>query len=142
MMLLDTNVVSEMWRPRPDPRVNTWLNAQVSARLYICTPVLAEIRVGIERLPQGPRKTFLSGMSDRLIADGYRGRVLELDLAAAMEYGRITAHRERLGRRLELMDALIASIALVNRMTLVTRNISDFSDIGLDLIDPFAVAST
>jgi hypothetical protein len=141
MMLLDTNVVSEMWRPRPDPRVNDWLNAQAAAQLYICTPVLAEIRAGIERLQPGPRRSFLAAMSDKLIGEGYQGRILDFDIAAAMDFGRITAQRVRLGRRLEIMDAMIAAVALANRMTLVTRNLSDFSEIGLDLIDPFVAPS-
>lgn len=138
MILLDTNVVSEMWRPKPDPHVNEWLNAQIAAHLYICTPVLAEIRAGIERLPSGPRKTLLEEMSERLIAEGYRARVLDFDVVAAMEFGHLTAQRARLGRRIEPMDAMIAAVARANRMALATRNIYDFADIGLDLIDPFA----
>jgi predicted nucleic acid-binding protein len=137
-MLLDTNIVSEMWRLRPDPLVSEWLNTQPATNLYICTPVLAEIRAGIERLQLGPRRTFLSGMCEQLMNKGYRGRILELDIAAAMEFGRITALRERLGRRLDPLDAMIAAIALAQRMALVTRNIDDFADIGLDLIDPFS----
>lgn len=138
MMVLDTNVISEMWRPRPNPLVNEWLNSQATKHLYICTPVLAEIRSGMERLPEGLRKTFLREMPDQLTAKGYRGRVLDFDIQAAVQFGRITAQREQSGLRLEPMDAMIAAVALANRMTLVTRNIDDFAGIGLKLIDPFA----
>ena len=136
-MVLDTNVISEMWRPRPNPRVNEWLNSQPTRQLYLCTPVLAEIRSGMERLPEGTRKTFLREMSDQLTATGYRGRVLDFDVPAAVQFGRITAQREQSGLRLEPMDAMIAAVALANRMVLVTRNVDDFAGIGLTLIDPF-----
>ena len=137
-MLLDTNVISEMWRPRPNPTVAEWLDAQPADRLYICAPVLAEIRFGIERLPDGPRKAFLADRWTDLAIKGYRGRVLDFDLAAAAHYGAITAHREKRGRRLEPIDAMIAAVALAHGMPLVTRDTNDFLDIGLQLIDPFA----
>jgi predicted nucleic acid-binding protein len=75
------------------------------------------------------------------LIEGYRGRVLNFDVVAAMQFGRITATRARLGRRLEPMDAMIAAIALGNRMALATRDTGDFLDIGLELIDPFAIGS-
>lgn len=141
MMLLDTNVISETWRPNPDSNVVNWLNSQRSATLFLCTPVVAEIRAGIERLADGRRKQFLSQMSSELLARGYPGRLLDFDLPAALQFGRIIAQRERAGHRLELMDAMIGAIALANGMTLVTRNSSDFEGIGLDLIDPFVSPS-
>jgi predicted nucleic acid-binding protein len=82
----------------------------------------------------------LSAAVDRLI-EGYRGRVLNFDVAAAMQFGRITATRARMGRRLEPMDAMIAAIALGHRMALATRDTEDFLDIGLELIDPFAIGT-
>jgi predicted nucleic acid-binding protein len=140
MIVLDTNIISEAWRPNPDPAVMAWLNAQAIQNQYICTPVIAELRYGIERLATSPRKQHLSAAVDRLI-EGYRGRVLNFDVAAAMQFGRISATRARTGRRLEPTDAMIAAIALGNRMALATRDTEDFLDIGLELIDPFAVGS-
>ena len=137
MILLDTNVVSEGWRPRPDPRVVAWLNAQAANAVYLCTPVLAELRYGVERLDVGPRKSRLRAWVDRLETQTYPGRILALDLTATHEFGRLSAMREKIGRRIEPMDALIAAIALANHMALATRDTNDFADLGLDLINPF-----
>jgi predicted nucleic acid-binding protein len=140
MILLDTNVVSELWRPIPDPTVMSWVNAQPTATQYLCTPVVAELRFGIERLTEGSRKQRLKEAAERLFA-GYRGRILNFDVAAAEQFARISVRRERMGRRLEPMDAMIAAVALAHRMILVTRDTNDFLDTGLDLIDPFAESS-
>ena len=137
MMLLDTNVVSEIWRDSPNPCVMAWLDSQPEQQLFICTPVLAELRYGVERLRDGRRKDRLTGAFEKLCA-GYRGRILSFDLESAICFGRLRADRDRLGRRVELIDAMIAAIALANRMILVTRNVQDFSEIGLELIDPFS----
>lgn len=138
-MLLDTNIVSEIWRDRPHPFVLTWLDDQPEQKLFICTPVIAELRYGIDRLHGSRRKDRLMAAFETLLADGYRGRILVFDIDAATHFGRIRADRDRLGRPVEPIDAMIAAIALANRMPLVTRNSSDFSDIGLDVIDPFSV---
>lgn len=137
MILLDTNVVSELWRPTPNLAVVSWVDAQPRQTQYLCAPVIAELRFGILRLEEGARKNRLSGAADRLF-QGFRGRVLNFDMTAAEQFARISSVRERHGRRLEPMDAMIAAVALVHRMTLATRNIDDFTGIGLDLIDPFA----
>ena len=142
MILLDTNVVSEGWRPRPDPRVVAWLNAQPANSIYLCTPVFAELRYGIEGLDATPRKDRLRAWVDRLETEVYPGRILPLDLMATHKFGRLSAHREKIGRRMEPMDALIAAIALANRMALATRSMNDFADLGLDLINPFGASTT
>lgn len=141
-MLLDTNVISEIWRAKPDPRVMVWLNGAHINELFICTPVLAEIRAGIERLQDGPRRAYLERMADDLIDTTYRGRILDFNIDAAFTFGRLTAHRQRIGRRIELFDGMIAAIAIANRMPLVTRNVHDFSDIWLDVIDPFSTPTS
>jgi predicted nucleic acid-binding protein len=137
MIVLDTNVVSEPFRPQPDLRVRAWLDAQPAASLFICSPVLAELRFGLERLPAGARKDRLRVNIDAIEHSIYRGRILPLDAAAAGEYGRIAAERERIGRRMQQMDALIAAIALAHYCVLATRDTADFADLGLELIDPF-----
>ena len=142
MILLDTNVVSEGWRPRPDPRVVAWLNAQPANSIYLCMPVFAELRYGVERLDLTPRKERLRAWVDRLETETYPGRIMALDSVATHEFGRLSARRERIGRRMEPMDALIAAIALTNNMTLATRDTNDFADLGLDLINPFKTSIT
>ncbi|HKS61220.1 MAG TPA: type II toxin-antitoxin system VapC family toxin [Xanthobacteraceae bacterium] len=137
MILLDTNVVSAPWRPRPDDAAIAWLEAQPFNSLYLCTPVLAELRFGAERLDPGGRRDRLRTFIDRLENEVYRGRILALDAAAAAEYGRVAAMRERAGRRIELMDAMVAAIAIVHRAVVATRDVSDFTGLGLDIINPF-----
>ena len=141
MILLDTNVVSDAWKPRPNPEVLAWIDSQDAMSLFLCTPVLAELRYGVERLPSGSRRERLRGLVDRVENDSYLGRILPLDIAAASEFGRLTVEREKSGRRMEAMDALIASIALANRMELATRDVRDFSGTGLDLINPFDIGA-
>jgi toxin FitB len=141
MILLDTNVISEIYRPEPNTAVITWIDAQPTPLLYLCTPVLAELWFGMERLESGARKDRLQATIERFESDLYRDRILVLDIAAAAEYGRLAAKRRRSGRPIDQMDALIAAIAAVNGATIATRNIRDFSDLGIELIDPFDIAA-
>lgn len=137
MILLDTNVVSEPWRTRPSAAVIDWMDAQPATSLYICTPVLAELRFGVERLPGGRRRNVIAALVDRLEADTYRGRILTVDVAAAAEFGRVAARKGRAGRRTEPMDALIAAVARSNGATLATRDVNDFADLDLTIVNPF-----
>jgi predicted nucleic acid-binding protein len=137
MILLDTNVVSEGWKPKPNPQVVAWLNAQPADSVYVCIPVFAELRFGVELLDPGPRKDRLQAWVDRLETEVYQGQILTLDLLAAHEFGRLAACRQKSGRRMDPMDAMIAAIALAHGMTLATRDTQDFADLGLDLINPF-----
>jgi predicted nucleic acid-binding protein len=137
MIILDTNIVSEVWRPNASPAVLDWLGSQPSLSLYLCTPVLAELRYGMERLAPGRRKDILIAAIDHIENEGYRDRILPLDAAAAAEFGRLMVKRDRAGRRMETMDGLIAAIAAVNGAPLATRDIRDFADLGLQVINPF-----
>ena len=137
MILLDTSVVSEGWKPKPNPQVVAWLNAQPADSVYICIPVFAELRFGVELLDPGPRKNRLQAWVDRLETEVYQGQILTLDLLAAHEFGRLAARLQKSGRRMDPMDAMIAAIALAHGMTLATRDTQDFADLGLDLINPF-----
>jgi toxin FitB len=137
MILVDTNVVSEAMRLRPDSAVAAWLDDQAWDSLYLCPPVLAELRFGIECLADGRRKQFLVTAIDRVENEFYRGRILFFDSPAAMHYARLTAMRQRQGRRIEPMDAFIAAIASVHRATVATRDVDDFSEMGLDVVNPF-----
>jgi len=138
MIVLDTNIVSEPARPRPDERVIAWLDAYGWSEAFLCTPVLAELRYGLERLPQGGRRKRLTEWIRRLEEEILADRILVLDRPAAHEFGRIVAHRDRLGRPIGTMDALIAAIAITHRARLATRDATGFNDIGLELVDPFA----
>jgi predicted nucleic acid-binding protein len=137
MIILDTNVVSEGWKPRPSIAVTSWLDAQVPQELYLCTPVLAELRYGVARLPSGKRRERIEAWLNRLESEIYRDRILPLDALAAAEFGRLAARRQQLGRRMEPMDALIAGIAAAQGASIATRDMTDFDGVGLELINPF-----
>jgi predicted nucleic acid-binding protein len=103
--------------------------------------VLAELHFGVERLAAGRKQTNLRAAIDKLEEDIYFGRILPFDAAAAAAYGRLAAARERAGRRIEHIDAMIAAVAFAHRATLATRDVDDFADLGLDLINPFEVGA-
>jgi hypothetical protein len=140
MILLDTNIISEIFRPQPDTAVIAWLDDQSRSLLYLCTPVLAELRFGLERLAPSQRQNRLRATIDQFENDLYRDRILVFDSAAASEYGRIAAKRQRAGRPIEQMDALIAAIALTHGAAIATRNMKDFAEVGLELINPFELS--
>src|SRR5262245_37032558 len=118
MIILDTNVVSEPWRPKPSTAVLSWLETQQVASLYLCTSVLAELRYGCGRLERSRRKDRLRAADEQVESEGYLDRILPFEAAAAAEFGRLAAMRERVGRRIEPMDAMIAAIALAHRAAL------------------------
>jgi hypothetical protein len=105
--------------------------------LFLCTPVLAEMFYGVEKLAEGPQKRYFVEAIDRIATNLFRGRILPLDLAAAREFGRIVAQRNRMGRPIGQMDALIAAIAIANGMMLATRDAEDFAGLGLAVVKPF-----
>ena len=139
MILLDTNVISEGLRSRPDINVRAWLDAQPAEDLFLCTPVLAELHYGAQLLPASVRRTKLEqSISELMVA--FADRILSFDAAAALEYGKFVARRDRLGRATGSMDGLIAGVALVHGAaiaTRATRATRGFDDAGLELIDPF-----
>ena len=137
MIILDTNVISEPWRPKPDTAVLNWLEAQPVVSLYLCAPVVAELRYGFERLEASRRKDRLRAAIEQIESEGYRGRILPFDAAAAAEFGRLAAMREKLGRRMEPMDVMIAAVVLAHRAILATRDVEGFSGLGFELINPF-----
>ncbi len=135
MIVLDTNVVSELAKPTPNPAVVGWVDAQVE--LAIAAPSLGEIRFGVARLPQGQRRTALSEAIDRFVADDLDGLVLAFDAACADAYGLIVAARESAGRPIGICDAQIAAICAVNDAVLATRNVRDFLNTGIEIADPW-----
>jgi predicted nucleic acid-binding protein len=137
MILLDTNVLSEPYRPQPNTTVQKWLNAQTSRDLYLCTPVLAELRYGLERLPPGNRRLRLENWLRDLEEEYFLDRVLPFDQHAAHEFGRIMSRREKMGRPIMPMDALIAAVAICYAAAIATRDTADFEGLGLDLLNPF-----
>lgn len=137
MIILDTNVVSELMRAGPSPVVVAWVRACSVPELYTTSITLAEIGYGIERLPDGRRKDLLRTTAGDVF-DRFADQVVAFDAAAAGEYALIVAGRERAGRPIDGFDAQIASICRAREATLATRNITDFENTGIEVIDPWS----
>jgi hypothetical protein len=137
MILLDTNVVSEMMRPIADPAFLRWLSKCSGGDLYCSAIVVAEIFYGVELLPDGKRKSDLLAGAERLFKVVLGGRILPFDEQAARQFSRIASGRRSRGRPIAELDAQIAAIAQVHDASLATRNISDFEGCGVQLINPW-----
>jgi hypothetical protein len=135
LILLDTNVLSELAKPQPDPRVVAWTRRSAAA-LGVPTIAVAEMAYGIEKLTAGRRRTALLGALHRVVVE-FSDRLFDFNVAAAWTYGRILAAARRAGQPMAVPDAAIAAIALANGCALATRNVKDFATTGLDLIDPW-----
>jgi predicted nucleic acid-binding protein len=135
--LLDTNVVSEWVRPRPDPGVVAWLAEADEDRVFISVVTLAELRYGIERMAAGERRRRLDGWLRDELTLRFEGRVLAIDSAIADAWGRLTASREASGRPIAVVDAFIAATAEVHELAVVTRNVSDFETAVKTVVNPW-----
>ena len=135
MIVVDTNVVSELMRPSPSAVVVDWVRRSEQA-LYTTSITLAEIGYGIERLADGRRKQLLRSTAEEVFAD-FAERVLAFDAEAALVYAMIVSGRDRAGLPIDGFDAQIAAICRTHRAALATRNAKDFQDTGIDVIDPW-----
>ena len=137
MILLDTNVLSELMRPRPSLPVIAWLKKQRYTTIFTTSITQAEILLGIELLPAGKRRDELAGDASALFEEEFTGRIFPFGSEEAVAYSRIRAHRRHAGRPISEADAQIAAIAQTKKATLATRNTADFEDCGIGLIDPW-----
>ena len=140
MIVLDTNIVSETMRSRPNPSVLAWRDACTAAGLFVRTVTEAEIRSGIARLDDGRRRDGLIAAADRAFGTLFRGQVLPFDRDAARHDAEIAAHRDRIGRPISQFDGQIAAIARSRGATFATRNVADFEETGVAVINPWEVA--
>jgi len=124
--LLDTNVVSEWTKPRPNPGVIEWLSQVAEDDVFLSVVTFAELRHGIERLPAGRRRRRLDEWLRGELALRFEGRIVLIDGAIADEWGRLVVRQEARGRPIAAIDGLIAATAQVHALTLVTRNAADF----------------
>jgi toxin FitB len=136
VIVLDTNVVSELMRPEPAPGVASWVRARDRRELRTTTVTLAEVRYGIARLPDGRRKQALLGAADEIFS-AFAEQVLPFDTGAAEHYAVIASSRERAGRPIVGFDALIAAVCRSQGAVLATRNVSDFDGTGIEIVDPW-----
>jgi predicted nucleic acid-binding protein len=137
VIVLDTNVISELMRPQPAPAPLAWVDAQPADALAITAITAAELLYGVARLPSGARKRALSDAVTALVREEFAGRVLPFDVGAAEHYADIVVECERRGRPISAMDAQIAAVCRSCDAALATRNVTDFEEAGIGLVDPW-----
>jgi toxin FitB len=136
MIILDTNVVSELMRPEPAAQVANWVRDRDRRELRTTVVTLAEVRYGIARLPDGRRKQVLLAAADDVFS-AFEDQILPVDTAVAEHYAAIASGRERAGTPIAGFDALIAAVCRRQGAALATRNVSDFDGTGIEIIDPW-----
>ncbi len=141
MILLDTNVLSELMRPRPADDVVRWVAGHRAVDLYTTSVTEAEILYGIQLLPAGRRRTALLAAAGAMFARDFRGRILAFGSEAARAYADIAASRRRAGRPISHFDAQIAAIARSAGFTVATRNVTDFAGCEVRVVDPWDARS-
>jgi len=137
VIVLDTNVLSELTRQVPDATVLEWLDTLAADEVATTAITAAELLYGVARLPAGHRKTGLAAAVHALIDDDFRSRVEPFDVLAAEQYAIVVSERDRRGRPITSADAQIAGICRSRNATLATRNTKDFEDTGVELVDPW-----
>ena len=137
-MLLDTNVVSELMRESPEPSVARWVSGHSVEDLFLSAVSEAELRYGAAILPLGRRRETLFFKIEAMLSDAFDDRVLPFDSDAARAYGCIAAARRAAGRPVASADCQIAAIAAASRLRLATRNVRDFEDMGVEIVNPWA----
>lgn len=135
--LLDTCIISEVTRPRPSAAVVDWLGAQEEIGLYLSVLTIGEITKGIVKLDDSRKRARLGRWLQQDLLTRFSGRLLEIDRQVSERWGSISAETEKVGRKIPVIDGLIAATAIENGMTLVTRNTVDMSATGADLLDPW-----
>jgi len=140
MMVWDTNVVSELMRPEPSERVVEWADRQPVDEVFITAITVAELLYGIGRLPRGQRRNELAEVFDGMITEDFEHRVLSFDGVAAAHYADIAVERERIGRPISMADAQIAALCRSHGATVATRNVDDFADIGVLIVNPWSAS--
>ena len=138
MILLDTNVISELMRTEPAQIVLNWFGQHDAADLFISAVTEAELRTGVAILPEGQRHDRLQLAIDAMIDQDFQARVLPFDSAAAKAYAEIAARRRAAGRPIAEADCQIAAIARAKNAPVATRNVKDFDGCGIRLINPWA----
>jgi toxin FitB len=137
MFVLDTNVLAELMRLRPDPTMLARVGAIPKDQFWTCSVVIAEIVSGLELMTSGRRKDILSEAFEQMLAEDLAGRILNFDVATGRRYGEIISRRRNIGRPIRELDAQIAAIASVHRATVATRNVRDFEHCGVEVVNPW-----
>ena len=137
MIVLDTNVLSELMKARPERSVVNWIGEHKTADLFITALTQGEILYGLEILPSGKRRTALKESARAMFKQDFARRILPFDTNAVKLFAIIVANRKKTGFPISQIDAQIAAIAVLHNATLATRNIKDFKKCGIDIINPW-----
>lgn len=140
MILLDTNVISEAWKPLPDPRVLAWIDAQAIDTLYLSAVTVAELRFGIAAMPVGKRRDTLDLRLEEDVLPLFDNRILPFDLGASRAFAQVMVLAKEAGRAIATADGYIAAIAAANGLMVATRDTSPFEAAGLGIINPWNIA--
>ena len=137
MIVLDTNVISEMFRGEKDPNVRAWMFKQDPESVYLTATTLAELNRGVERLSVGRKRDAIANWIEIILRQSFAGRILPFDETAAILWGELMGRGDKNGRPRPPLDTQIAAVALSHGFELATRNTSDFDGVGLTLINPW-----
>ena len=137
MIVLDTNVVSELMRPAPSSAVMSWVSQRDAAALFFSAVGEAELRLGVAAMQAGRRRDAIEAAIEAMLREDFAGRILPFDSAASRAYAEIAAARRAAGRPVATMDMQIAAIAHSQDMAVATRNTKDFTGTGVDLANPW-----
>jgi len=137
LIILDTNVLSELMQRRPNPAVVDWLDTQAAEAVFVTSITVFESRYGLAVLPDGGRKTLLRERLDCVISEDFEHRVLSFDFQAAERAADLAAERKRLGQPVDIRDTFIAGIAMAHGAALATRDTRHFADLPVPVIDPW-----
>jgi toxin FitB len=141
MIILDTNVLSELMRSKPNDDVLQWIRTHKSTTLFITALTQAEILYGLELLPEGKRRIALQEEARSMFSLDFAGRILPFNSHAAQQFSAIAANRKKIGRPISQIDAQIAGIVMAHGSILATRNVSDFEECGIIIVNPWGKKS-
>lgn len=137
MISLDTNVISELMKAEPNPKVEAWLGSKPAVDIFTTAITEAELRYGVQILPRGRRRNEIAAATDLLLIEDFSERILPFDGPAAIAYAMVATERREAGKPISQFDAQIAAIARSRGAAVATRNITDFEGCGIDVIDPW-----
>ena len=135
--LLDTNVLCEPTKPKPNGRVMEWLAVTDEDRLYLSAVTLAEVQRGVSRMPSGVRRERIRHWLEHDVFERFGDRILSVDSAVGLQWGKIMAEAEVKGKAMSSLDGFIAATAVVRDLTLATRNVADFKDAVPQVVNPW-----
>ncbi|ROH88123.1 type II toxin-antitoxin system VapC family toxin [Pseudomethylobacillus aquaticus] len=140
MIVLDTNVISELWKGEPNPNVLAWIDAQTVETLYLSAITVAELRFGLATMPEGKRRAIYQKRLEQEVLPTFAGRVLPFDLDASQAYADLMTRAKAAGKAIGKEDGYIAATAFLGKLTVATRDTSPFEAAGLNVVNPWTAA--